>query len=303
MLEYPFVSIVIPTMNRKNDLLECLSSIEALDYPKNRMEILIWDNASQDGTAEAVKSKFKEISEEEWENLQVIESSVNLGPYLPYNQILMKLNVKSRYILGLDDDVILSKECLKKMLEVVNFQKNVGVIGTAIENYYYLGKIVETAGYINWWLGKYRNLNTDKLTECDYVIGCAWLINKKAFTQVGGFDKDYFTMHWEMDFCSRVKKRGFKIYYQPAAIIKHKIPLKSKRVGIYYLYRNKLLLIKKNATFFQKLTSFGLYFFFWPPKIILNSLIANKRINVKELKEIFKGIYDGFVGKVGKQEI
>lgn len=300
--ESSLVSIVIPTMNRKNDLLECLSSIQQLDYSKDRMEILIWDNASNDGTSEAVKLKFKQMAKEGWKNLQIIESPTNIGPYLPYNEVLPRLDSASQYILGIDDDVVLEKESLQKMIEVVRLQQDAGIVGGRIVYYDFPEKTIPSAGWINWWLGKFIDLNTGELTECDYIIGCCWLINKNIFSEVGGFDRDYFTMHWEMDFCSRVQRRGFKIYYQPEAKIKHKIPLKRKRTGIYYLYRNKLLLIKKNATFLQKLTSFALYCFFWLPKIILNSLIANRGVNVKEIKEIIKGIYHGVIGKVGKQE-
>jgi glycosyltransferase involved in cell wall biosynthesis len=58
MDKYPFVSIVIPTMNRKDDLLECLASLQEIDYPKSRMELVIWDNGSSDSSPEAVRLKF-----------------------------------------------------------------------------------------------------------------------------------------------------------------------------------------------------------------------------------------------------
>ncbi|MEW6614147.1 MAG: glycosyltransferase family 2 protein [Thermodesulfobacteriota bacterium] len=301
--DYPFTSIFIPTMNRKSDLLECLASLQKIDYPKNRMELLIWDNGSSDGSAEAVKLKFKEMYREGWANLQLIESNINLGSYVPYNRFLLKTNDKSQYIFGLDDDVVVSENCLKNLLKVFKLETSAAVVGAKIIHYDNPSKIAESAGFINWWFGKFKPLQSyEKLVECDYVIGCGWLINREVLNEVGGFDEDYFLFHWEMDFCSGVQKHGYKIFYQPEAIIRHKIPPKAKRDGLYLLYRNKLILIKKNATFLQKLTSLTLYSFLWPPKIILDSLVVNKGINAKEVKIILKAVYHGIIGKTVKED-
>jgi GT2 family glycosyltransferase len=300
---YPLITIFIPTQNRKSDLLECLHSLQKLDYPKERLEIIVWDNCSHDGTAEAIETKFQEMEKEGWLNLQIIKSQENIGPYVPYNEALLKEEGSTEYILGIDDDVVLEEQSLKKMIGVVNLQDNVGIVGGCIVYYDFPDKTVTSAGFINGWLGKYRSLTASELRECDYVIGCGWLINRKLFQEIGGFDPDYFTMHWEMDFCVRAKKKGYKVFYQPQAKIRHKISQQKKRDGLYYLYRNKLLFIIKNAPFFQKITSLLLYSLFWPPKILIDSIIKNKGINIKEIKIILKAVSDGITGKAGKQDI
>lgn len=301
--KYPFVSIVIPTLNRKKDLVECLDSIQDLDYPKDKIELIIWDNGSIDGTPEAVKSKNKEMIHKGFSKVEIIKSQENLGPYIPYNQVQSRLSRESQYVFGLDDDVVLDKDCLKKLIEVTRVDHRVGVVGGGIRYFDFPDKTIISGGRVNWWLGKFIDLNTNKPTRCDYVIGCCWLIDRNIFNTVGGFDEDYFTMHWEIDFCCRVQKKGFNIYYQPEAIVKHKIPLKGKREGLYYLYRNKLLLIKKNASPLQKLTSLTLYTLFWLPKIILQSLMVNKGINDKEIRIILNAAFHGIIGKTGRQEI
>lgn len=282
--------------------MECLSSLQNLDYPKEKSGIIIWDNNSDDETEKAVTEKFSEMKEEGWLKLQIIKSPDNIGPYLPYNKVLLKADSSTDYILGIDDDVVLEKQSLKKMIETVNLQDNVGIVGGCIVYYDFPDKTVTSAGFINGWLGKYRSLTASELKECDYVIGCGWLINRKLFQEIGGFDPDYFTMHWEMDFCVRAKKKGYKIFYQPEAVIKHKISPQKKRDGLYYLYRNKLLFIKKNASLFQKMTSLFIYALFWLPKILFDSIIVNKKINTEEIKVILKAVSDGITGKLGKQE-
>lgn len=300
--EYPFVSIVIPTLNRKMDIVECLDSIQNLDYPKNRIELFVWDNGSTDGTLEAVKSKDEKMIHRGFSKVEIIKSRENLGPYVPYNQVQSRLSGESQYILGLDDDVVLDRDCLVRLIEVARIDPCAGVVGAGIRYFDFPDKTIISGGWINWWLGRFVDLSIDKLTKCDYVIGCCWLIDRNIFNMVGGFDEDYFTMQWEMDFCSRVQKRGFNIYYQPEAIVKHKVPLGGKRAGLYYQFRNKLLLIKKNASLLQKLTSLTLYALFWLPKIILQSLMVNKGINDTEIRIILKAAYHGIIGKTGRQE-
>ena len=120
--QYPFVSIVIPTLNRKADIVECLDSIQNLDYTKNKIELIVWDNGSTDGTLEAIKSKDKEMIHKGFSKVEIIKSRENLGPYVPYNQVQTRLSRESQYILGLDDDVVLDKNCLAKLVEATRVE-------------------------------------------------------------------------------------------------------------------------------------------------------------------------------------
>jgi GT2 family glycosyltransferase len=139
--------------------------------------------------------------------------------------------------------------------------------------------------------------------SCDYVIGCCWLLRKKTFEEVGCFDPDYYINHWEVDYCLRAKKKGYSIVYEPAAIAKHKLPHQGTLTldRIYYLYRNKLLLIKKNFPSPKKWISMGLYAFFWLPKAIINSLFRNKRVHSQEIKTILMAMIDGWLNRGGRK--
>ena len=299
MVTLPYVSIVIPTRNRKRDLLECLSSIRQLNYPKEKLEIIVWDNHSDDGTSEAVEAFFGEIASERWLNLSLIRSETNVGPYIPYNRVLERLYKNCEYILGLDDDVLLNRECLLNLAEVTRMYSKVGVVGCRAVYHQFPDRTSSGAGFVNWWLGRLRYVDSDELIECDYVIGCCWLINKEAFVEVGGFDEDYFIMHWEIDFCAKVKKHNYGVYYQPAALVIHKTS-PNKRSGLYYLFRNKILLIRKNTPLLPRITSLTLYISLWIPKLLIDSIKVNKGLNFREIKETLAGVLHGFLGKVGR---
>ena len=59
--ELPSVSIVIPTLNRKNRLQTCINSLLNLNYPKSKVEIIIVDGGSLDGTIEMLKTEFSNV--------------------------------------------------------------------------------------------------------------------------------------------------------------------------------------------------------------------------------------------------
>lgn len=75
-------------MNRKNDLLECITSIQEIDYPENKIELIIWDNGSIDGTKAEVSQIFKGMEKEDLKMLDMIQSEENLGVYTSRDGVL-----------------------------------------------------------------------------------------------------------------------------------------------------------------------------------------------------------------------
>ncbi|MFQ5687825.1 MAG: glycosyltransferase [Candidatus Scalindua sp.] len=72
--EYPLVSIVIPTLNSKKDIVRCLHSDRRLDYPNKYIEIIIWDNGSTYGTQEEISRIFAEMKKEGWNELNIMQA-------------------------------------------------------------------------------------------------------------------------------------------------------------------------------------------------------------------------------------
>ena len=114
--EYPFVSIVIPTINRRDDIVKCLHSLSRLAYPKGRMEVIIRDNGSTDGTQDEIGRLFKNMEMEGWYRLNLIASDENLGVYTSRDELLKRIGPEANYVLSLDDDVFLPSYCLSTLL-------------------------------------------------------------------------------------------------------------------------------------------------------------------------------------------
>ena len=299
---YPFVTIFIPTFNDRRDLSGCLESIHRLEYPREKVEIVIWDNASQDNTALMVRHRYDEMANEGWFNLSLIEWERNEGSYIPYNLALPSFSSKSKYVLGLDADVELAPDALMKMINAIQIN-HIAVVGARSTYFDRPDKTSHGAGFVNLWTGTYVQKDVRKRVKCDYVIGCCWLLEKEIFEKLGCFDPDYYINHWEVDYCLRAKRKGYSIIYEPAAIAKHKISDQGTLTleRIYYLYRNKLSVIKKNAPLPQKWISLALYASIWFPKAILDSIIRNKRVLSPEIRTILRAITDGWLNRGGKR--
>ncbi len=300
----PFISIVIPTMNRKKDLVECINSIQDQVYPQEKIEVIVFDNDSSDGTDTVVADLFVNKGKSGKCLVKLLKSRQNIGSYMPFNKAISRINPKSQFVIGMDDDVVLRGNCVRKLIDTAIKYPMAGVIGARSVFFEQPAKTAHGAGYINWWLAKFSSQDVHVLSECDYVIGCCFMFRKDAFIEVGGMDPDYFKTHWEIDFCARIGRCSYKTYYQPEAVVKHKVsPTINKRTGLYYLYRNKVMFIRKNSPFFPKLLSLFLYLVLWPPKVFVESLVYHRGFNWEEIKIILKSIVDGFSGIKGRIDV
>lgn len=303
--EQPFVSIVIPTLNMREDIINCLNSIRRIEYPKKRMEVIIWDNGSTDGTQGEVGRIFMEMEKEGWKVLNMIQSKENLGVYTSRDELFKRVNPETDYVLSIDDDVFLPSDSLNILIKYLQGHSDAGIIGPRTV---YESKPDETAhgaGFVNLWLGRYSETDAGSLVECDYVIGCCMLIKSEVVSKLKGFDRDYYTSHGEVDFCLRAKKKGYKIFYDPGVVVRHNVTRGGTKTleRIYYLYRNKLLVIRKNASLLQKVTSIPLYTIFWIPKMIMDSILFHRGIKLDELLVMLKAVRHAIINRAGKVDL
>ena len=302
--KHSLVSIVIPTLNRKEDIVACLDSIQNLDYPKNFLEVIIWDNVSTDGTQGEINRIFAGMKKECWSGLNLIESKENLGVYTSRDEFFKSISPETDYVLSLDDDVFLPPDSLNTLLGVIRSNSEVGIVGPRTVYDMRPDMTAHGAGFVNLWIGRYRDIDASSLMECDYVIGCCMLIKKEVISDLKGFDRDYYTSHGEVDFCLRAKRKGYKIFYDTGIIVRHNVEIGGTKTleRIYYLYRNKLLVIRKNASPLQKMVCFPLYTIFWVPKMILDSIRFHRGIRLKEWQVMFKAARHAIINRVGKAD-
>jgi len=94
------------------------------------------------------------------------------------------------------------------------------------------------------------------MKRVDFVSGCAMMVKKEVFKKIGLLDERYFLYLEDLDFCHRVAKSGFKILFDPKAIVWHKNAGSSasgSKLQEYYITRNRLLFGQKHASLKMKL--------------------------------------------------
>jgi len=302
-LNKPVISVLIPTRNNEKDLIDCLDSIGHLDYLLDKIEVIIWDNNSRQESKDKVKNFLSDMTNGKPIQVKLIEHDDNYGVYTSRDELFKRVSPDAEFVLSIDDDVVLPPQLFKELLPVFQRDNSIGVIGPRTVFDSDPSETAHGAGLVNLWLGRYTDVNAEKVMECDYVIGCCMLIKRDVIKEIGGFDRDYYTSHGEVDFCLKAKTKGYKILYYPRVKVRHRVERGGTKTSerMYYVFRNKLFVIKKNFPFPQRWISLTLYLLLWLPKSIIGSVVRNKRFDIQEIKIILKAITDGWLNRTGRR--
>ncbi len=267
------------------------------------MGLLIWDNDSHIENISTIKNYLDNLELMNNIDINYIKNKFNSGVYTSRDKLLQRIKSETQFILSIDDDIVLPSNILDTLLLLFQQNDSVGIVGPRTVFDHHPEKTAHGAGFVNWWFGNYSDLDTNKNLECDYVIGCCMLIKKSVIDDLGGFDRDYYTSHGEVDFCIKSKKMGYKILYCPDVIVRHRVEKGGTKTleRTYYLHRNKLFVIKKNSPIPQKWISLTLYFFFGFFKSALGSIYNNRKLKPQEINIIMKAYIDGWLNRTGKR--
>lgn len=295
----PKVFLIILNWNQCEDTIECIKSCERLNY-KN-FEILVLDNASEEGSVESIRSRFPDVG--------MIRNTQNLG-YAKGNNVGIKyaLDKGADYVFILNSDTTLDENVLHELIKAARSVGNPAILAPKVY-YYDRRNVINSMGTtINWFrlrpnldlCGQEDNGRFGEIRQKDILVGCALLINKMTFEKIGFFDEKFFAFHEDADLSLRNMKYGGKNLVVPKAIVYHKVSGSVKNcqpLVSYYTIRNFLYLAKKNASSSNKIKMFfGLQFLI--VKNALISLFGGGR-KAKSLA-FFCGIVDYFAGKMGR---
>jgi len=248
------VAVMILNWNRKAFLLECLKSLLEMDTELN--EIIVVDNNSTDGSADAVKQAYPEV--------KVIENDRNYGAIGGKN-IGLKEAMKSSadYIYMLDNDMINAKNTLNVIFEVAEKDPKVGSIAPVMYDYsrpdiiLSAGAILDYTQNISRGIGQnVKDVGQFKETkEVDFLWGGALLVRKSVLEEIGLFDPNYIGYWFEdTDLSVRIYKAGYKNLICPASKVWHQPHATVEQFSYrkkYLAARNAVCFMKKHANFKQ----------------------------------------------------
>lgn len=258
----PHVSVILVSFNTRELTLATIDSLYAsVVDPEFRVEVIVADNASHDGSASAVAEQFPQVT--------LIRSQENLGFGRGNN--LGARSARGRALLLLNTDTIVGRGAVEAMYESLYRDSGCGVVGAYLENpdgsyqnsvlllptvwrtfctFFWLEQF---SGWIPAFGGMFdRRTPGDTERTVEAVHGAALMIRRDLFERLGGFDPAYFMYFEECDLCRRVADEGAEIRSVPSARIVHLEGQSSReRPGwIYHAMRvSRMIYVRKHLSF------------------------------------------------------
>lgn len=284
-MKSPFVSVVIPTLGREKMLIDTLSDLLKQNYPN--FEIIVVDQ--NDKTNSKIKDFVEKNKKIKFVHLEQKGTSgaKNVGAR----------QAKGEIILFCDDDLkIENKDLITAHVKNYQDEKIGGVGGRVLmKDDRPTEQIRQVGKFKLFGLRIINNFNANFRSEIDHAFGCNESFLKKAFSKAGGFCTLFGGTAYleEPDLCLRVKKLGYKMVFEPEAVLSHlQVSSGGCRVKndyqfrFWYLHNYTLLYLRHFNKFFFPL--FLLRNFIW----VLGAGL--KRRDFKMFKVMLSGLAEGY---------
>lgn len=284
--KYPKVSIISINYNGASVTCELLESLKQITYPN--IEVIVVDNASKEDPSAILKNH-------PW--IKFIHSEINLG-FAGGNNLGLHA-ASGEYFLLLNNDTEVDPGFLEPIVELMENDKTIGVASPKIIFHHSPG-VIQFAGFnpINPYTGRGTSIGFgqkdigqyNQSHETSRAHGAAMMISRKVVEKVGLMADLFFLYYEEMDYCERIKKAGFSIWYEAGSVIYHKESMstgKGSSLKTYYLTRNRLLYQRRNVNGLQLILSIIFFTLVSIPKNSIQYIINGK---TDMLKAFWKGI-------------
>ena len=242
-----YVISVILNTDRREDTLQCLASLQNSTHKRHKTIVL--DNASTDGSAEAIRAAFPLVD--------VLALTSNLG-YAGNNNVGIKLALEESpdWILLLNEDTVLDPECLSHLVTTGDRDPQIGFVGPMVYHFDSPAIIQSAGGRLSrYWESSHIAANEADQGkfigphEVDWISGCGIMMRRQVVEQVGMIDERFFYYWEETELCIRARRQGWHIVHVPQAKLWHKgvqLDYEPKPSVTYYATRNRLLTLSKH---------------------------------------------------------
>lgn len=292
------VSVVIVTRNRVKPLARSLKALAKSNYKIS--EVIVVDNGSDDNTLKALNEKQKGV--------KVIANKKNKGAAAGRN--IGANSAQSELIFFLDDDAYINSETIGECVKTILKDKKIAIVQTMVMSSFDKKKILGIAHDINITTSRITAYGINEIDRGQYkaeqdipMVGTGWLVRKKIFNEVSGFDEKFFVPYEDSDLSIRVRQKGYRIVFNPKAKIWHddikptEINPRVRSIGIasperaFFVGRNKVYFMKKHAKGIGRIVFF---LFLLPLFISYHSLIIISSARIDILLTYYRGLFAGF---------
>ena len=284
------VSIITVNFNHSHVTDELLASIATKNTYSN-VEIIVVDNASAKNPVPAWISQYPTV--------KFIRSEVNLG-FAGGNNLGINA-ATGEYLFLVNNDTEFTYNLIETLAETLDKNPNVGMVSPKI-CYFDKPNMLQYAGYTpmdyftarNSCIGQFETdkAQYDNVTgETGFAHGAAMMVKREATDKAGLMAENFFLYYEEMDWCDHIKHAGYEVWVNMQALIFHKESIsvgKKSALKEYFMNRNRILYIRRNATTFQKLVFYAYFMTVVAPRNIF-SYLKNKEFGF--IRQLIRAIW------------
>jgi GT2 family glycosyltransferase len=255
----PLVSIISINYDQPGVTCELLASLRQLTYPN--YEIIVVDNASPTRSPNAIAEQFPAV--------HLIRSGHNLG-FAGGNNLGVAA-AKGKYVLFLNNDTEVEPGLLEPLVALFESNPQAGIASPKIV-FYHSDRLIQYAGCegISPWTGRGRTIGSREPDRGQHngthttslAHGASMMLPMRVIREVGLMPELYFLYYEEHDWCQMVLRAGYQCHYVGSTTVYHKESVSVGKASVlktHYLYRNRLLFMRRNVQGWQFWS--GLLFF------------------------------------------
>ena len=273
-----------------NGLKDTCALIDSIPFNED-MEVIVVDNGSQKDEASILQERYPTI--------KVIRSDKNLG-FAGGNNVGIII-ARGRYLYFVNNDTIFKDFNPQVLIQRLESSQMIGVVCPKIR-FAWDNCPIQFAGYTPLSTITIRNKaigfgeedkgQYDTPHQTPYAHGAAMMLKRDVIKKVGLMPECFFLYYEELDWSMMITRAGYEIWYEPASTIYHK---ESQSTGqnsplrTYYITRNRLLLVKRNFSGWEKYMAYTYLHIIVATRDILKYIIKGQ---TDLLKATFKGLQD-----------
>ena len=213
----PTVSLIVLNWNGRSHLEPCFESLLAQDHPADRLQLILCDNGSTDGSVELMRRRYPQV--------ELISLPENHG-FAAANNLAAE-RATGEWIGFLNNDMRMGPEWLRTLLEARDECPDAACLASKIVSWDG-GRIDFIGGGVNVFGHGFQvdygeaESPRDRARRVLFACGGAMLIRSDVYHDVGGFDPDFFAYFEDVDLGWRLNLLGHDVWYTPRAVVHHR---------------------------------------------------------------------------------
>ncbi|MFN4308813.1 glycosyltransferase family 2 protein [Sulfurihydrogenibium azorense] len=305
-IDYPNYQVIVVDNNSPNNSMEYIKAwaegkLDVWVNPNNPLRKLSFPPVQKPipyvfySKEEAERGGNPEIEKQFINPMIFIQTGYN-GGFAFGNNVAIKYALAKKdaeCVLLLNNDTVVEKDFLNKLVEVSQADKKIGITGCKIYYYDNPSKIWFNGGKFNEWTGRAVHIQKEinkEVSECNFITGCCMLIKREVLEKVGLLDESYFMYVEDLDYSYKTIKSGYKLAVAHNSIIWHKVGASGEgeisEFSAYWIMRSRIRFVIENFHIAKKISALSFITFTRLIKFIEYLIKGRKDIIFAQLKGI-----------------